>query len=138
MDDALVATLCLARGDRRDEIARLLTFADIPYTCQEGDESADMLLKHDAAKMVLLVADHSIEIAEPLSLTQLLAGLAKAYSVLSDMEGTTLGQDFAGCSDPAAYVRMLITRACHRDITVLITGESGTGKEVVARALHEG
>ena len=138
MDDALVATLCLAPGDGRDELARLLTFADIPFTYQDNEEPAELLLQHRGDCLVLVAAGQTFEMAVPLSLTELLAGLAKAYSCLSDGEGGTLGQSFAGSSEAAAQVRMLITRACHRDVTVLVTGESGTGKEVVARALHEG
>lgn len=46
-------------------------------------------------------------------------------------------EQIIGLSAPMRTVIDLMTKAAHRDVTVLVLGESGTGKELVARGIHQ-
>src|SRR5262245_48936629 len=132
--------------DRRGlDVLRLLrsTFPGLPVVVATDCGSEELAV----AAMKLGAADYVRK--HPTDASELLAAVraAAGRAVLAGLDGAPGGRapaaspppdsDFVATTARMRQALLLVERAAHSRVPVLLEGETGTGKELLARAIHE-
>src|SRR5262245_20278241 len=115
-----VPVVVCTRTGSEDVAVTAMKLGAADYVPKQGTESAQLVAAIRAA------AGRAV-----------LSGLDESSAASTGAVASTLDADFVATTARMRQALLLVERAAHSRVPVLLEGETGTGKELLARAIHE-